>query len=191
MQKQKITAAMGSFLFAVFLAAAYFITHTVPLTSIYLGEDRLTHAAVVFVFFLIAGFFFYLGQKKTRKKIIFYSLALVCSLGVPLLLFITQAGSFRGVEWALETFVISLVPVLFLLFGYLILLDKRIFALLVVICCTIFSLYHLVLLFRILPRMGKAFASAGGKDVIILLTIALFSFLCALASFKFFLASRR
>ena len=182
---------MGSFLFAVFLVTAYFITHAVPLTSIYLGEDRLTHAAVVFVFFLIAGFFFYLGEKKTKKKMIFYSLALICSLAIPLMLFITQSGSFRGVEWALETFLIGLIPVLFLLFGYLILLEKRIFSLLVVICCVIFALYHMVLFFRVLPRLGKAFGSAGGKDVVILLTIALFSFLCALTNFKYFLASRR
>jgi hypothetical protein len=190
-EKQKITAALGSFLFAIFLLAAYFITHTVPLTRLYLGSDRLNHAAIVFAFFLLAGFFYYLGQKKTRATLIFYLLALLCAAAIPLVLLIGYSSSFRGFEWAIETLLIGWGPVLFLLFGYLILMGKHLISLLVVVCCTFFALYHMVLFIRIVPRLGKAFSSASDRDIIILLSITLFSFLCALANLKYFLASRK
>ena len=190
-QKQKITAATGSFLFGVFLVAAYFITHRVPLSDIYLGKQRLTHAGIVFVFFLIAGLFFYLSRKKTKATILFYLIAIICAVGIPLLLFITYANSFRGAEWAIETVLIGWIPVLFLFLGCLTLMGKRIFALLTAICCFLFALYHLVLFFRNVPRLGRAFSSVGMNDIVIILIIALFSFLCALANLKYFLASRR
>ncbi|MCK5220286.1 MAG: hypothetical protein KAR14_01790 [Candidatus Aminicenantes bacterium] len=191
---ERITSMAGSLLFGFFLMFLYVFKHTVPMTDIYLGRDRITHAIVVFLFGLFGVMLLLLLKKfKSAKvfKYIGYGLSFIFMVGIPALLFYTEYQSFRGTEWAIETFFIGLAPILFIYAAFLVFYKNRIVNLFLAFIFAAFSVYHLLLLFRILPGMGKAFSRTGKSDLLIMVVFIVFSAFFAFYSIKQYLSFRK
>lgn len=191
---ERIVSVAGSLLFGFFLMFVYVFKHAVPMTDIYLGRDRITHVIVVFLFGIFGVMLLLLLKKIKNAKVIKfigYGLTLIFMVGIPALLFYTEYQSFRGTEWAIETLFIGLAPILFIYAAFLVFFGNRIVNLFLAFIFAVFSIYHLLLLVRVLPGMGKAFSVTGTSDLLIMLALIVFSAFFAFISFKQYLSFRK
>jgi len=188
--KEKIITLSGTLLYGFLFLAVYILNHSVPLTEIYLGNDRTTHVKVVFIAGIIGLICLMLSGKMVKLKwlkFVGYGFSALLMFVLPVLIFIRQAGSFRGIEWAIETLIIGLVPLLFIYASFLVLKNNRIINLLLSVFFTFFSIYHLLLLLRVLPSFGRAFSSTGTLDILIMVVLIVLSAVFAFFSMKLFL----
>ena len=188
--KEKIITLSGTLLYGFLFLAVYILNHSVPLTEIYLGNDRTTHVKVVFIAGIIGLICLMLSGKMVKLKwlkFVGYGFSALLMFVLPVLIFIRQAGSFRGIEWAIETLIIGLVPLLFIYASFLVLKNNRIINLLLSVFFTFFSIYHLLLLLRVLPSFGRAFSSTGTSDILIMVVLIVLSAVFAFFSMKLFL----
>lgn len=188
--KEKIITLSGTLLYGFFFLAVYLLNRSVPLTDIYLGRDRITHVIVVFFSGVIGIVILLLLKKFKGPKVIRfleYGLSFIFILGIPALLFYTEYQSFRGTEWAIETFFIGLVPILFFYAAFLVLFNNRIVNLFLTFFFVFFSIYHLLLLLKVFRSVGRAFSSTGSLDIFIMLVLIVSSALFAYFSFKHYL----
>ncbi|MCJ7523819.1 MAG: hypothetical protein MUP71_01190 [Candidatus Aminicenantes bacterium] len=173
---EKIVATLSAIISGIFIIAIYILNRSVPLTDIYLGRDRISHVKVVFISGFIGIFILFILKKIKSVKIVRflgYGLSLIFMAGIPILLFSTEYQSFRGTKWAIETLIIGLIPVLFIYAAFLVYFNNRIMNLFLAFIFAAFSSYHLLLLIRVLPRMGKAFSTTGKSDLWIMIAIIL------------------
>lgn len=191
---KKIWAILGTTGFGIFIILVYLFKHTVPLTDIYLGTERISHVLVVFISGLLGTMLLLILKNAKIMKGIriagsgFSFLLIVC---VPILLFFSQSRSFRGSEWALTTLIIGLIPILFIYASFLVYSGNRIVNLFLALIFTVFSIYHLLLLIRIFPRLGKAFSTSGISDLLTGLSLVLLGGLCAIFSIRQYLSFRK
>lgn len=111
---------------------------------------------------------------------IHYIFSVFFVIGLPIIFFISNGSSFRGWEWSLETFLIGSIPVLFVIFGFLILYGSRFFSIILLISFSLVSLYHFFLFFKLISRFGKAFSSVRFIDILITVILILIPLIFAL-----------
>ncbi len=186
----KIITVFGSALTGFLILAIYIFKRIVPLTDVYLGSDRITHAKVVFIFGFIGIVILYLLRNFVKQKWIKnagYGISFLFMAVLPVMIFISQAGSFRGFPWAIKTLAIGLIPIMFVYAAYLVYINMRIESLVLALVFAAFSVYHIILLLKVLPGISKAFSSTSISDILILLVLisygAFFAFF-SLRSFK-------
>jgi len=189
MKNIKWSASITTIILGILVLLSYLVNKTIPMTRIYLGEDRIEYSLIVFILAMAGIIFFWLAKKDKIfqiLKIISYLLALILIVGFQMVVFIRSAGSFRGFEWALENLIIGLIPIGIVFSGLLILKNKRIVGLVFTIVFSLITVYHLTLAFKILPKLGRAFSSSRTEDLLINLVIILYSAASALINYKFY-----
>jgi len=191
---ERIISAVGSLVFGLFILFIYIFKHAVPLTDIYLGNDRTTHVKVVFVAGIL-GLVCLLFSRKLIKikwlKFAGYGFSSILMVVLPVLIFITQSGSFRGMEWALKTLIIGIVPLLFIYASVLVFFRDKTACLFIALVLGLFSLYHLLLLFNVFSSIGRAFSSTGSSDIWFVIILILYSTFIAIFSFKYYLKLKK
>lgn len=188
----RIVSSAGSLLFGLFIMFVYIFKHAVPLTDIYLGSDRTTHVKVVFIAGILGVVFLLLFNmlKKMRwMRYAGYGFSFFLMVILPALIFLNQSRSFRGIEWALETLIIGIVPLLFVYAAFLIFFGNRIVNLFLALFFVFFSIYHLLLLLKVFRSTGRAFSATGSSDIWFMLTLIISSSFFAFFSFKRYLSS--
>lgn len=178
-----IFSGLTGFISAIFIWGIYFHLRLVPFTDIYLGSDRRQYCLIICIFSLLGIFIFLAGKEKIKRlglRIIFYIFSAFFVIGLPIIFLISNGSSFRGWEWSLETFLIGSLPVLFVIFGFLVLYGSRFFSIIQLISFSLVSLYHLFLFFKLISRFGKAFSSVRFIDILIAVTLIVIPLIFAL-----------
>ncbi len=191
--KEKLITLSGSLLYGILFFAVYVFYRSVPLTEIYLGKDRITHVFVVFISGIIGILILTLLRKLNGPgvlRIFGYVLACIFILGIPVILFYSEYQSFRGIEWAIETFFIGIIPISFFYATFFVAVNNRIVNIYLTLIFAVFSIYHLLLLLNVFNSVGRAFSTTGKSDIVILLSLILTSATFAFFSFKHYLKLR-
>ena len=187
--KLNIQSSLTAFLLGVLVVLSYLLVHIVPMTDIYLGSDREGYALFVFAAAVVGCGLLLWGMKKGTEKgmrTVLIVLGLMLIVGLPLLMLVRNAGSFRGLEWSLETLLFGFIPVAFLLMALLILKGWRPGRLVMTLVFTLVALYHIVHFFKIVGKRGLAFSSVTGPDLLLSAAISVFAAFCAFVNFRAF-----
>jgi hypothetical protein len=171
------------------LLCYYVFMRGVPFSDVYLGPDRTEHNLVFNGIYLVGLLLFlggYWGRKRKYIQYPLYVLSFLFLIVAPVLNLIGNARSFRGLEWAFWTMMISLLPFVFLIVGVLVLFKIRLAIKALLALFSIMAAYHLVLFIKNLREAiaDRAFNTTTDMDVVVAGVIAFVSGLFAFIQFK-------
>jgi len=185
-------AAATAFVAAAVLVLVYQITLHAPSIEIFLGTSMLEYGVMVFVLVnvlaLVGIISFWLIRAKIRRQwlhIASWTLAFLFLVGVPAIVFLRHAASFRGGHRAMKALIVGLPPVLLLLAGALILKGLRIVSFFLGLFFAAVAAYHLVLLTEMIISLDWTYNPYGYADLIIAAAIVALAFWAVWLNWKF------
>ena len=194
MTTKKHLAACTLYVLSALILWSYAALRVVPILGTYLGQDRVRYSFITAAAALAGFLFFWLARRGRRVAFLKYLLAFFSVLllvGWPLMALWRSAKSFRGFDWALDTLLIGLLPVLILAAGLMICAGKRIIALGASILFSLLAVFQLLALLKIAPQLGMAFSSARSSAVAILVAIFVVAALFAWINYRYYSEGRK
>ncbi|MGE5341016.1 MAG: hypothetical protein ACM3SY_05985 [Candidatus Omnitrophota bacterium] len=147
-KKIRLYSALTGIVYSIFLCAIYIYFRKLPFFDVFLDADRRRYFLVVYVLGFIGVFLYLIAKEKInilRIKIPLYGVSYFLFAGIPLIFFIVNGLSAKGWEWAFSTLLIGLFPVLFLVFGFLVLYGYPEFSMGLIVSFGASALFYIVM----------------------------------------------
>jgi len=193
-RKKRLHAGLTGLLSSIIICGICVILQMVPFLHIELGADRRRYLLMTFLLSVMGVFIFLAARdriKNWRIKLPLYIMSFIFVIGIPIIAGVTSGTSSRGWEWALTTFIIGLVPVIFMILGFLVLYGYRFFSLVLFALFATVFVSHIAVMAQLLGFFGNISGPPGFADIFIGALIIILSVVFAVFNLKYHNLNRK